>query len=86
MRGPGQERDGRLDRKAKEMAEFGALLTYAHENRNFVLFRLVAPFIVISLFLVAFIYGVEWQLRAEQSCSGQQGPCHVMKSAQNPGS
>jgi hypothetical protein len=68
------------------MAEFGALLTYAHENRNFVLFRLVAPFIVISLFLCAFIYGVEWQLHAEQSCSGQQGPCHVVKSAPNPGS
>ncbi len=68
------------------MAEIGDLLTYAHENKNFVFFRLIAPFIVISLFLCAFIYGVEWQLHAAQSCSGQQGPCHATESAQDPGS
>jgi hypothetical protein len=68
------------------MAEIGELLTYAHENRKFVFFRLIAPFIVISLFLCAFVYGLEWQAHAERSCSGQLGPCHAMESAQSPGS
>jgi hypothetical protein len=64
------------------MAEISEVLTYAHENKKFILFRLVAPFIVVSLFLCAFVYGLEWQLRAEQACSA--GPCHGVQTAQHP--
>lgn len=67
------------------MTEIADLLNYAHENKRFVLLRLIAPAIVISLFLAAFIYGVEWQGRATPSCAAGHPPCPAAVQAQHPG-
>ncbi len=70
--------------KVTRMAEFADLLTYAHENRKFVFVRLIAPAIVVSLFLAAFVYEVEWQGH-DTSCIAGQPICHAA-AAQNSAS
>jgi hypothetical protein len=66
------------------MAQFDDWRSYAHENRKFIIFRLIAPFIVVSLFLCAFLYGLAWQSKAG-ACAGGQLPCHAVGARQNPG-
>jgi hypothetical protein len=36
-------------------------VTYRHENRTFRLLRMIAPAIVVALFLVAFVSSLIWQ-------------------------
>jgi hypothetical protein len=68
------------------MADLADLLTYAHENRKFVLVRMIAPAVVVSLFLVAFIYGVEWQGHDTAACAAGQAACHSVTTTHNAGS
>lgn len=36
-------------------------MTYRHENQTFRLLRMIAPAIVVALFLVAFVSSLIWQ-------------------------
>ena len=44
-----------------EMRHFNDPVTYRHENRTFRLLRMIAPAIVVALFLVAFVSSLIWQ-------------------------
>ena len=43
------------------MRHFNDPVTYRHENRTFRLLRMIAPAIVVALFLVAFVSSLIWQ-------------------------
>jgi hypothetical protein len=36
-------------------------MTYRHENQPFRLLRMIAPAIVVALFLLAFVFSLIWQ-------------------------